>query len=309
MKRLLLHICMLMTMSIFAGCAKFETEPLPADDAIAFSADITRATTSSLGIGDEFDIWGSMTKYGTTGPILSQERVYNTSGSWQYDKTAYWFDAATYSFRALHPHNIPNVAFVTTSSSPYITITNFDATKNTDLLIAKRDNIMYLKANNPSTTVGLTFSHMLSRLEFEGKSNIPGTIIDIKSVKLFGLATTASYNEQTNTWTMGSSLTTATNPNAQAAASTITSLGSTLMTDVTVVPQTIGDSIILSITYTDDTGEKTINSKLSEADLSAWEAGKSYRYTFTIQPNQNIVFNKPQIIGWEHATGGIIVVD
>ena len=48
---------------------------------------------------------------------------------------------------------------------------------------------------------------------------------------------------------------------------------------------------------------------LASLPLAVWEAGKHYRYTFTISDNDRILFDTPTVNAWTEAVGGIIIVD
>lgn len=43
--------------------------------------------------------------------------------------------------------------------------------------------------------------------------------------------------------------------------------------------------------------------------VGEWKPGKGYKYSFVVGDDEHIYFDKPGIVEWAEASGGIIVVE
>ena len=86
--------------------------------------------------------------------------------------------------------------------------------------------------------------------------------------------------------------------------------GTDIFGDLLMIPQPVKD-FEMSITYTlnDETEEQQVSYSLPVGEVAEWEAGRSYRYTFTVDVAGNIIFMKPVVTEWNTATGGIVTVE
>lgn len=296
-----------------AGCVKqedvLEKTPAPSDEAISFTQTVTRAPVSSLGEGDAFAVWAQESKEGNSSMILSQERVYNETGVWRYDHTRYWKQGASYAFQAVYPHDTPNVTVTKFpgDDTPHLMIAEFDGSRGIDLMTTGVQEMTY--TGNPAP-VHFTFSHLMCRLEFVGRSTVTGTTVDVKDVKLFGMSRTADYDGFTRKWIPGETETTLTHPFASAAGPFIlTSAGTTVMTDILLFPQLVENDFFIEATIEGINGGLTHTLALLDAGLVQWQPGHSYRYTISLTSNEDILFETPQVLPWSTGSAGIIPVE
>ena len=90
--------------------------------------------------------------------------------------------------------------------------------------------------------------------------------------------------------------------------------GTDVFGDLLMIPQRVG-TFTVELSYWENDEEQTdANLKIASfalptGEVTEWEAGKSYRYTFTKDVAGNIVFMKPVVTEWNTATGGIITVE
>ena len=78
-----------------------------------------------------------------------------------------------------------------------------------------------------------------------------------------------------------------------------------------VFPQQIktGYNIDLEYRTSDNSSLRQVTVDLSSLSVNEWNAGNQYRYSFTITPDDRILFDKPTVNKWDEATGGIIIVE
>lgn len=196
-------------------------------------------------------------------------------------------------------------------------IRDFDATRSVDLMTAEKTGLAY---RPPAQRVAFTFRHLLSQVQIIGRIDpalaASGVSATIRSVKLYGMPGTGECAVQpgeNGTWSLGEA-TDADNPFARDTVSReLTPAGiSVFADDPLLFPQQVGDGFVLEIEYeyagngTSGTFAKSIN--LAGAGIGTWEAGCSYRYTFTVG-SEYILFEKPEVIPWSSASGGNITVE
>lgn len=304
---------------LITGCAKSETSSLPTPkNAIDFSPLVTRSVVTSLGEGDSFAVWARKSGDGTSQLILDQEEVRCSSGTWSYDNLRYWEIGKTYDFYALYPHDVPNVELQNSGSgeTPQIAITNFDTRNAVDLMTAEHTGIFY--TGNPSPVI-FTLRHLLSKVEIIGRIDpaltASGVSVRIVSATLYGMPATGdcTINPGTyGTWGFGTP-TTATTPFCSVEEKALSEAGVSLFGETLLFPQTVSDAFRLDIVYEYNDANYTENRFtksicLADAGLNEWKPTTGYRYTFTIG-NEYILFEKPEVLPWRSASGGIITVE
>ncbi len=271
--------------------------------AISFSESITRALKTSFEVGDSFAVWGAMVDGAESVEIFDGTEVTQVAaGDWTYSPERYWFDGWSYDFIALHPA-LSGVTYDIPAQT--IAISNFPTTQGTDLLMAKRTGINYDPVN---PTVALTFGHMLSKLEFAGSNEDNGLTIEITNIRLEG----KSYGQfDGTTWTQsGASGILAQNTLATPVELPQSPTHTTLLSNVLVVPGAIDNAMQLIISYkVDGIAKPNRTIALTEASLTSLQAGKSYRYTFILDPSGNIIFGKPEVDDWGSIYGGTFIID
>ncbi len=301
-----------------AGCSQSASELPSQGHAIDFSPRITRSAVTSLGDGDSFAVWARESIDGTSQLILAQEEVHCSGNIWSYDNIRYWKSGATYDFYALYPHNTANVTLQNSveGETPQITITGFDARNAVDLMTAEQTGFVY---PGSSYSVVFDFRHLLSKVEIVGRIDPAleeaGVSARIISATLYGMAATGSNTIDAGgygSWTF-SETSTSGNPFSTCGTIALSSTGVTLFGEMLPFPQTITQEFVLEIEYEYIDAHYTQNrfSKtflLADAGLTQWEPAKGYRYTFTVG-NDYILFEKPEVIPWKSASGGIVTVE
>ena len=289
--------------------------------------------------GRSFSVWGNYTDEEGSTPtsVFTAEKVTYVSGMWGYEGTRYWLPGNTYDFYAWYPdYSVISSAAASVEASAgtgISKITGFDATKGHDLMAATEPGIETVEGRIPEA-VSFRFKHLLARVEFVGKihSSLAGAenvAPRVLSANLYGmskkgdLAANGSIEDMTteainNAWTISSKTedqSTQTDPFATASNVSLTG-EDTAVIDALLFPQEVAATgYMLEITYTttagDDAGQKTKIIDLGTLSdvVSRWDAGKHYRYTFTVMADDRIAFDKPTVGSWSSATGGIIIVD
>lgn len=305
----------MLSVALCGGCAKTTTDEdtenlMPMR--FGLSEISTRAAISGVSDlqqeGQAFSVWGTYartsgnTTTGQTFTVFDGTPVTYKSTAWTYDNPQYWFPGFTYNFRALYPSSVQNVTF----DGSALQINNFDGTQSIDLLAASPAPIP-CRVNQTMGKVQLTFRHLLSRVAFIGKSDPTllgdGRQIVIEEAVLSGVYKTGNWSGATfdantsGTWT----------PTGAPQTYTVTDItlatdGTNLFSDELFIPQDLTNAE-LTIKFHYNVKNGTAKTFTSTTQLSTllpkWEAGKSYRYPFTI--GSHIFFTKPTIDKWVYA--------
>jgi len=298
-----------------AACAKtYEVEP-EIGSAIGFKTwanGMTKARTagtSTFGNGDSFKVEGYKTISGNNVNVFNNTDVTTTDGTnWTYTNTRYWDSQATsYTFFAV---SSPNTTLTFGANG---TIAATDVTfsgKNNDILVA---NSVEVSAPYTTDPVHFVFKHIGAMVDLKVKkaaalsdATVAITGVSLENIDGSGKVAVSGYstNVPTVAWT---NLTTTSYTNESGVESV-----ATLPTDVTtatdlikkliVIPQELGDTKVLSISYTITDGAGNTNTfedvpvKLNQFDrtdnetntaefISAWAASTHYTYTLTISAN------------------------
>lgn len=254
--------------------------------------------------GTTFKVWGNYhTSNGTSySTVFDGTQMTYNGCEWTYDDPQYWFPGCTYAFRAVYPSEVSQVSL----KNDHFKIENFDATKAFDLLLAEPDAI-HCGVNQTMPPVALNFRHLLSRVAFIGKSDPTllgdGRQIVIEEAVLSGVYKTGNWSGATfdantsDTWTP-----TGAPQNYTVTNITLATDGTNLFTDELFIPQDLTNAE-LTIKFHYNVKNGTAKTFTSTTQLSTllpkWEAGKSYRYPFTI--GSHIFFTKPTIDKWVYA--------
>lgn len=292
--------------------------------AISFNTPQTRAAIEDPSGMKAFSVWGwyrNTTTGGSPVSVFDNTTVTQSSG-WNYEGgTRYWIPGNTYNFYAVHPVGLANALC---TDEGILSITNFDCSTNTDLMIASRPQLT--SEEGIAQGVQLNFSHLLARIEVSAKRHsatvdIEGFKPQVTSVKLYGMSKTANFKADTNdvgninmaSWTIGDTPTTGDSPLAELPQPVdITSSQELSVMDVLLFPQLVEKEFYLEITFSTDGGMHTKpiqKVQLTSLPVTQWEAGKHYHYSFTISADDRILFEKPTVTEWDEAVGGIIIVD
>lgn len=297
--------------------------------------------------GQMFSVWGGYRPTDGTGSrtqIFNGKTVTYTSGAgWAYKGGLhYWHSGNTYDFYAWYPTvvEISKAGSASTDDNGITYIDGFDATQGIDLMTAEKTDISVVAGQpEPPGAVELTFRHLLARVEIVGKAH--SSLQDVENVdsrvvsaKLYGMSKKGDLDANANSLTTAEEIeqawivsnadadqSTQNSPFAAAgeaaseAAVTLTDEGVTVI-DALLFPQEVAATgYVLEIEYATTAGDGAVTTT-KPLDLGTlagivpkWEAGKHYRYTFTVTDGDRIAFDKPTVGTWSSATGGIIIVD
>lgn len=261
-------------------------------------ADVTRAEATITDLKAKgFDVNAFFTANGSEFGFTKSLSYDDVSGIWGYNDIEYWLPGATYYFKALYPTNAGIIDNSTSAQS--LTISNFDVTSQTDLLVAQTGAIV-VDASKGSPTVGsvvnLQFKHLLANVVVKIKAEINVTIQDI-SLKFVPV----KCNYADGRWEQN------TQGNIEKSGVNVALSKGGDYEDVTnggflVIPQTTNGDQLLYI--------RTLDNKTYEIPIPTitWAAGTKYIYTLTIKQS-NILFNEPTVEIWdeENATGSVVI--
>lgn len=293
----------------------------------ASAADGSRATTLTTSATlTNFNVWGTYrTKVGgswSAQPVNVFDGVTvnkGDDGNWSYSASTplqYWFPGCYYTFRAIHPNDPVkvNAAFTPGSdaASDRLSVTSFDATQGVDLVAATHTRESLLQGN---TVVSLDFRHLLSRVDITASVDkaVTGTFV-ITGIKLYGFDTVGSWSSDgmtANTYGKWDNLSGRDKayPDIELNIELSSEPKSLLKGENTVLmlPQVIPVGAKADITYTENGTKKTVTADIYKASYSltgGYQPSRTYRYSFTIGPDQYILFSLPTIQDWEDAEGG-----
>lgn len=308
-----LGVLSLLLLLTVASCASTLSDE-PTTDACAISfmpAAETRAavTGTSLPGGSSISVWGW---YGTEGTITNNvfdcETVTESGGAWTYGGgSRYWIAGETYNFYAVYPSSGDNAGYESASydESGNLTITKFDCTRGVDLMTASREGCVADEMIANGNPVAFTFQHLLARVNIMGHSE--GGKANITSASLTNVAIEGDYKGQQ--WQISES-------NDEYPIVSNFELPATptdISGDLLLLPQNVsGIELRIEYQYPGIVSEGQSISKEATYSLPVsiqnWEAGKSYKYSFTLIGDY-IIFDVPQVNEWNDASGGIIIVD
>lgn len=280
------------------------TEQIPHGYPILFRcADITRAEATITDLQDNgFKVFAHFAVDGNASDFEKEVSYDKGSDVWGYKNIEYWIPGATYNFKAFYPKDGYTLEVDNTKATQEYTISDFDITTQTDLLVAEATATVANNATAPAapetgSVVQFQFQHLLANVVIGIKAEISG--VEVQSISLEGISQTGNCDN--GSWS-AEQTTTLLKENIGI---TINS-DNTEFTDVTeggflTIPQNINGSQKLIIKTSFKNYDITI------PDIT-WESGKRYIYTLEIK-QENIIFNEPSVVKWDSdsATGSVII--
>lgn len=261
-------------------------------------ADVTRAEATITDLKAKgFDVNAFFTANGSQFGFTKSLSYDADSRIWGYNDIEYWLPGATYYFKALYPTNAGIIDNSTFAQS--LTISNFDVTSQTDLLVAETEAIVVdasIGSPTGGSVVNLQFKHLLANVVVKIKAEINVTIQDI-SLKFVPV----KCNYADGRWEQS------TQGNIEKSGVNVALSKGGDYEDVTnggflVIPHTTNGDQLLYI--------RTSDNKTYEIPIPTitWNAGTKYIYTLTIKQS-NILFNEPTVEIWdeENATGSVVI--
>lgn len=316
---LLLSLCL---------CACSRNDALPDDTSsgvLRFDLPTTRAAIHNGAelsrAGNAFAVWGdyrlsTSAEAGRTDKLFSGDAVtYNGTG-WNYEgEIRYWYPGYTYNFYAVYPSSEVQAGKVSYEGGT-LSVSHFDATRSVDLMAAEHTGIV-CTPDTPSRPVSFSFTHLMSQVRFEGKVDpaVHAVLGDVtvESAKLYGLYKAGSYSA--SGWIAGGEMTTSSDPFAHGGGGIVLTSDKTqsvFREDILPVPVRLTNEITLDITYhfaRKPEESKNMRIHLPILSVGEWKPGKGYKYSFVVGDDEHIYFDKPGIVEWAEASGGIIVVE
>lgn len=266
-------------------------------------ADVTRAEATITDLQENgFDVNAFFTANGSEFRFTKSLRY--ADDVWGYNDIEYWLPGATYYFKALYPTDAGTIDNSTSAQS--LTISNFDVTSQTDLLVAQTGAIdVDASIGSPTggSVVNLQFKHLLANVVIAMKAEISG--VEVKNISLVTVAQTGSYDDTKAVPWSTSQTTDIVKNNIDKTLS----YNTVEYTDVTnggflVIPQVINGTQKLKIETSNKDYELVIPN-------ITWSVGTQYIYTLTVKQN-DILFDMPTIVKvdeWDekNATGSVII--
>ena len=260
-------------------------------------ADVTRAEATITDLQDKgFDVNAFFTANGSKFDFTKSLSYDADSRIWGYNDIEYWLPGATYYFKALYPTDAGTIDNSTSAQS--LTISNFDVTSQTDLLVAQTGAIdVDASIGSPTggSVVNLTFEHLLANVVIAIKSEISG--VTINNITLSNIADHGKYDgEDWNSSNTGEvTITSGVDLVQNADHVDVTNGG------IMVIPGNAGGLLTI------EASNKTYKD-IKIPSGTTWEKGNRYTYTAVIK-HENIVFNEPTADKWdsESATGSVII--
>lgn len=288
----------------WGGCSSVTVERgegTAAEGAICFDSGMTKAAVTREEEMEDIRVWGTYSRDGGTETEVfgtAGQEVHYAGGAWTYSPVRYWVMGAEYDFYAVHPAEVAGV----TVRDGGIKIKGFDATQGHDLMAATASGISYAEVSKIQP-VALNFKHLLARVNIVGVVTGGGRL-NVTKITFSGMPKEGNYSN--GKWEIGGS-------KGGVAKEDITlnsAAGTDIFGDMLMIPQAVA-GLEISMTYTenDKTDAQTVTYPLPAGEVAEWEAGRSYRYTFTVDVAGNIIFMKPVVTEWNTATGGIVTVE
>lgn len=263
---------------------------------------------NSLPANSSFLVWGGYD--GSVQNVFNGENVAEVNGIWDYvGNTRYWLPGKMYDFYGVYPAELPEGTNVSVAAENNgIAITSFDCSATGENAIDLMTAFATGDGDNPAK-VNMNFSHELARVSIVIRSRFADAVLSQAS--LYGMAVKGqlSVTEASSSWEVESLVTNVSTPYKLNGPSTI-EVGKelNLWENLLVIPQALND-LKLKVQYTDAGGtlqEPEIS--LVTSTLQEWVAGKSYRYTLTIEPD-GILFENLTADAWgETSSGGSIII-
>ena len=267
---------------MLASCTQNEVLEVSESRAIGFNGtgidNITRADITSSAF-THFYVYGG---YGETA-IFDKTEV-NYDGGWGYTPTKYWANG-TWKFAGYEGGD--GVAPTWSYADGLTLEVNSNASNQSDVVYAASPDITVDDAANYSTPVALTFTHLLSKIQFKflkDAQSLGGVKVELSNFTVSGITTNAKW--EAGVQKAATSSTTGSYSDFSSAEEIVANTG--LSTDAFyVIPQTVGTfTITADAVVTDDAGTKVhsgqITATVPTTDITTWTAQNYYIYTATV---------------------------
>lgn len=275
--------------AMLASCTNDEMVEMNPQNAIGFEMFVDKSTRAAEDVTTDnltaFEVYGWRAKATTTEQIFNAQAVTVSNGVCTYTPLQYWVGGYDYTFEAVAPKStVKGVTFTPLKGASTI---QFVSDFETDLIYATASEDLTATINLTSAPkkVGLTFSHLLSRVKFSFVNGFPvdsDVKLTVSNVKITNAGTTAVYTPSTSAW-------------ADATATGEVTFASTAVANVAVtngaetehkylIPYEVKDyELTFTVTMAQGGVEDTFNHtvKLSSSSF-VLQAGSSYDFTATL---------------------------
>lgn len=314
-----------------SSCSNNEVLDIAESNAIKFSNTFVGKPTRSVTAPElTTDILKEMYVFASKGGVdvfdANPKLVYRIgeTNEWGYDNLVAWEADENYNFVAYAGKNLEgNVEANTDNKSLKFSgiVVNGDKDNQFDLLYSNTVERSPATADgNP--TIGFTFNHLLSMVQFTLKSGFGATTeVKITNFKFYGVKTTGSYDasQESPAWT-SSVANNGSDTDFKSDGEETAQYDKTTPTDVVnswvVIPQKNTDSenvemVTFTVNVVDGESNTQIGTeKIFKAKIPSitWEKGYRYNYIFTITPeqmgvaDQYITFDAPKVTEWDDDT-------
>lgn len=336
----------LFTLATLAACSSTEIIDGGSsnDNAIAFGRVSTRVDSASE--IEEFSVWATVSSIGSTDvsyqPLLTNERVYRTpAGSedpWTYDNTQNWISNSIFHFFAAYPYNVGFQELRQELNGTYYTgywleVTADGSADTEDILVAT--NVTNTNVEGYATTVPLTFSHLLTKINLTVSQNTEidpefeyyVTKITITGLKSNGTYTVMPFFNETfyRGWSMENSTPMTLTKNYESAPVCLREdYGSGRKSKplkvwgedgIMLIPHDIAQNgVMIRVDYLYDVNPDDTDlgqAKFVEGYIPAieWQSNTAINYNIAIANSSFISFEQPTIEPWgAPQTGGTIII-
>lgn len=300
-----IKLCGFVVWAVFLACGLMscqqEDRPHGVQYPIVFSnSSETRATATEDDLKeDDFTVYAFV--QGNAGSTsFAKDVVYNaTYDVWAFESPEYWIPNTAYYFKAFYPMNMSGLSVANSSETQNFTITGYDITSQTDLLVAEAQAVVNPGETAPTSgsVVKLNFEHLLANVVVKVKSEISN--VSVGSVSFSNIANNGDFDGEN--WTSNEQTT-------LSKSKSIALVKDADFVDVTdggflVIPQDIGSNA-------QKVNVETTHKLYSDIGIPniTWESGKQYTYTLIIK-QENIIFEQLSVEEWdeENATGSVII--
>lgn len=318
-----------MAIAALTGCTQSEVLDVADSRAIGFDAFVGKPTRADVTNADfeSFWVFGSFNPESTNWtPFYTNINVSKggASSTWTPEKLAYWTVGKDHRFGAYADgtaklNTTDAVTFnPSQGTSGQLSFKDYSVGDN-DLVAAISTNYNW-NGSNDAPTVGFTFKHLLSKVEFVFTSDASDLYtMKVTNIKITGNGATTTPNNPTKkascdytgaentTWTVSSG-------DGATGNYDYGNLDNCLATPVAnsvvkyVIPQSsdlkLSFDIEFKINNSSIASKTGVTASLKTTDISSWESGKVYKYTVKLNPNQVnpslkvIEFNSISVDNW-----------
>lgn len=308
---------------VLASCAKIETVNVDENRAISFTSFVNNPTKADIDNTNftQFWVYGAYNNTEGWANIFTNVGVRGEiGGSWTTEQTAYWTINADHNFAAYangtDPLKDDNISFDADNAA--LTFSNYEVGGN-DLVVARATDKTW-DGNGNTTSVELTFEHMLSKVKFTftttDSEDYIYKVTDLKIVSAYKMGN-GSYNGGV-TWNFDDISVDGVYEFNDISDFAVQDGASV---ELYVIPQSNQLNASFTITAYDKeenqigtsrnyTVPVTYNGNESGIEKTEWIPGYSYNYTATVtlpqivDDTKPIEFNVIAVDGWETVDAG-----